>query len=1010
MASSNIAISVPGNPVTPEKEYESKSDSDSCSGDDCSNAGDNTTPTTNEDQLALVADTAIKDLEKRSKEGLQVLEKLDAILKKYPSSTGIDKFWYDQIQDLKGLSKDTSRVVVGVVGSTGAGKSSVINALLGEERLVPTSGMRASTAVVTKISYNPGPWKYSAEVQFVSRASWEREMRLLFEDMHDGLDDISSTDNSELGVACAKFTAVYKRPLQDVKHMSVEELMKNETVASMLGSTKYISGDDTRQFYNQMRKYVDSEESPRASFKSEPETLGLKSGSKQGIAEEKSMELWPLVELVRLQVNAPVLSTGVVVVDLPGLLDVNAARGTLAQKYIQSCSSLWVVAPITRAVDDHSARTLLGDGFKRQLQLDGALSQVTFICSKADDIDLSEATDDLEVGEEKDALNKFCEDTKGIIKHLRKKIQSLKRKEERASLKMDKLTDEIEKLGDSTTIPLKRNQSNDTPSDQGQAPECTLRNADDCDADDSENAVSDQIKGKKGKLITSHKQSREKRITILAESRSLKDEVQSHLAQIKQKENEFALQCITKRNEFSKSRIQEDFLIGLRQLDSSERSEGNNGPTSGSHVLPVFCVSSRAYQSLKRGFLGDSVPKGFLTVEDTEIPQLQRHCLNLGVAAQKINYERFLNNLAQLVNSLRLQSSGLNTQQLEERKECDRELLHVKLNTLHEASMSTNAILISTANSNVKFFHKTVQDLFAKHSESRQRLYIKLDHASTAAMVAADEAPVKWNKDPKLGGIYHSTYKAICRRSGAYRNGKKAHDWNTELAFINEIPVLLETVSNTFRALIEEFNVSVMMDVKMLSENETLSQILKDQSLKYQENVNQTLQFLSTKIELKQRDLNRSFVPAIAQALENAYAEVYEYKGAGAFQRMRDTIAFHVGAAKYDMFQHSVEAVKLELEKLAEVLKEVLSRKVEKIFTGIAHDYMTGLKNSKSEMEKPLKEEILSFLNSTLLFGEFADTKKALSDDCVSVNATHALRPIVLPGTDGNKIKLEPEE
>lgn len=64
------------------------------------------------------------------------------------------------------------RTIVGVVGNTGAGKSSVINALLDEERLVPTSCMRACTAVVTEMSYNTSKdpnKKYHAEIEFVSR-------------------------------------------------------------------------------------------------------------------------------------------------------------------------------------------------------------------------------------------------------------------------------------------------------------------------------------------------------------------------------------------------------------------------------------------------------------------------------------------------------------------------------------------------------------------------------------------------------------------------------------------------------------------------------------------------------------------------------------------------------------------------------------------------------------------------------------------------------------------------
>ncbi len=64
---------------------------------------------------------------------------------------------------------------------------------------------------------------------------------------------------------------------------------------------------------------------------------------------------------------------------------------------MKACSSLWIVAPITRAVDDKTAKTLLGDSFKRQLKYDGTYSAVTFICSKTDDILVREAARNLDM-------------------------------------------------------------------------------------------------------------------------------------------------------------------------------------------------------------------------------------------------------------------------------------------------------------------------------------------------------------------------------------------------------------------------------------------------------------------------------------------------------------------------------------------------------------------------------------------------------------------------------------
>ena len=82
------------------------------------------------------------------------------------------------LDDLLKHKVDTP-TIIGVVGNTGAGKSSVINAMLEEERLDPTNCMRACTAVVTEISWNSSEdesARYRAEVDFIDHSDWEKDL------------------------------------------------------------------------------------------------------------------------------------------------------------------------------------------------------------------------------------------------------------------------------------------------------------------------------------------------------------------------------------------------------------------------------------------------------------------------------------------------------------------------------------------------------------------------------------------------------------------------------------------------------------------------------------------------------------------------------------------------------------------------------------------------------------------------------------------------------------------
>jgi hypothetical protein len=84
--------------------------------------------------------------------------------------------------------------------------------------------------------------------------------------------------------------------------------MKYPSVQKVLGTTKIIERSQPHQFYKALQSFVDSRENSKTS-------------DKKLLAE---MEYWPLIKVVKLYTKADALSTGAVIVDLPGVQDSNA--------------------------------------------------------------------------------------------------------------------------------------------------------------------------------------------------------------------------------------------------------------------------------------------------------------------------------------------------------------------------------------------------------------------------------------------------------------------------------------------------------------------------------------------------------------------------------------------------------------------------------------------------------------------------------------------------------------
>ncbi|KAA8571370.1 hypothetical protein EYC84_001374 [Monilinia fructicola] len=294
--------------------------------------------------------------------------------------------WRDQTKKIL-AGRERPRVLVGVLGYTGSGKSSLINALIDEEMVVPANAMRASTSVVTEISWNDSddPEKvFRAEIEFISETEWKEEMEILLDDLKNATkgEDVSVRSGSEASTAFAKISAVWPGvTLAKLKGMTSDELFQQvDGVSNILDCHLDIFDRKAKSFSQQINAYIDSNNKQNSS---------------------KEISYWPLVRCVRIYTKAEILRHGLVLVDLPGLGDSNTGRTQVAENYAKNLTYIWIVADIVRAIDDQIAKDLMGKSFRRQLLMDGKYDDryVTFVMTKTDIINNEEVIESLQLRE-----------------------------------------------------------------------------------------------------------------------------------------------------------------------------------------------------------------------------------------------------------------------------------------------------------------------------------------------------------------------------------------------------------------------------------------------------------------------------------------------------------------------------------------------------------------------------------------------------------------------------------
>jgi hypothetical protein len=500
--------------------------------------------------------------------------------------------------------------------------------------------------------------------------------------------DVSNQD-SDAGIAWAKFHAVYPKIARDALDGCTTASLMAERGLSVLGTTKKINAAQANRFYYELQKYVGSKEKV---------TKKDKDKDKEKQKKPFEMEYWPLIKVVKIYTRAPALSTGAVIVDLPGVHDSNAARAAVAQGYIKQCTGLWIVAPITRAVDDKAAKPS-----KRKKAASTKKSRKKRQ-GHDDDSDFIVSDDDEETEEEED------DDDEGV------------------EAPRDSLTEE-------------------------------------------------DIKIKLKDLRDSRKNARRQTLEIKPNVDELKHRIRDAQAKLKAIKAEISRICISGRNEYSKRAIQQDFAAGIKELDqenAAEEDEDNFNPDEEQRdydevakALPVFCVSSRAYQKMCGRLVKDDAVPGFNTPEETEMPQLQAHGKKLTEAGRIQSTRAFLFSLYQQLTTFTLRASndGSGVKMTDDDKRKQHKYVERRLEELEKGLQSAVEACLN-----------------GMKRELNDHISDKYPDLIQDAINDAPETASKWGLHRADGGLAWGTYKAVVRRDGAYQSPTAGHrDFNSEL-------------------------------------------------------------------------------------------------------------------------------------------------------------------------------------------------------------------------------------
>ncbi|CAK3865599.1 Hypothetical predicted protein [Lecanosticta acicola] len=338
----------------------------------------------------------------------------------------IDKF-ADSLNECRFLEKKYPPPKrIGFLGDMGAGKSSLINSLLGVNVTKESDGTKTGTLVIQEFvkARTNQPKAYEATIYFHNAEQIEKFVQEYFQDIYEEL--VASRD---------------EHTIEDMDEYESRRDTALEFFMSLLGDQSDFRSKEAARTYFQSAIAEDQHAAVKAELLrmviAYLDTLGCEEGrgiktfSSNRLPEihgeilklcrPKGRELtsWPLISRIQIRLRSRLLDEGTMLVDLPGIADTNRARVDATMDYLKRCSAIVITTSVKRIADQLQVEECI-----KECKRLGKIEDTIVVATMTDIITTKEFEDEDEAAEEDEQRGWPTQDLKEL-KELREKVKDL---------------------------------------------------------------------------------------------------------------------------------------------------------------------------------------------------------------------------------------------------------------------------------------------------------------------------------------------------------------------------------------------------------------------------------------------------------------------------------------------------------------------------------------------------------------------------------------------------------